>query len=178
MSVADYGVLNLFQSYLWIFALALTLSLHVAIGRYIYLPGAAFESFLGTTLLSVGSVFVIGAIVILVFADASSRLLGLPSLLLPLMLVIVAGQVAESLMTQITIHDQRSDLLLRIVAGKAMVSLVLSLAFLSVWEKDKFFAVLLADAVANFVLSAIVLMLLRPRIDWKLRRDHLAYMAG
>ena len=69
MSVADYGVLNLFQSYLWIFALVLSLNLHVAIGRYIYLPGAAFESFLGTTLISVGAVFVVGAIGILVFAN-------------------------------------------------------------------------------------------------------------
>lgn len=177
MSVADYGVLNLFQSYLWIFALVLSLNLHVAIGRYIYLPGAAFESFLGTTLLSVGVVFVVGAIAILVFADATSGMLGLPQLLLPLMLVTVAGQIAESLMTQIAIHDQRGDLLLRIVAGKAMVSLSLSLALLSVWVSDKFLAVLLADAIASFMLSAIVLMLLRRRIEWTLRRVHLAYMA-
>lgn len=177
MSVPDYGVLNLFQSYLWIFALALSLNLHVAIGRYIYLPGAAFESFLGTTLLSVGAVFVVGAIAILAFADVASGMLGLPPLLLPLMLVTVAGQIVESLMTQIAIHDQRGDLLLRIVAGKAMVSLSLSLVLLSVWYSDKFFAVLLADAVASFMLSAIVLMLLRRRIEWTLRRGHLAYMA-
>lgn len=177
MSVPDFGVLNLFQSYLWIFALVLSLNLHVAIGRYIYLPGAAFGSFLGTTLLSLGAIFVVGAIAILVFADATNEMLGLPPLLLPLMLVTVAGQIAESLMTQIAIHDQRGDLLLRIVAGKAMVSLSLSLALLSVWESDKFFAVLLADAIASFMLSAIVLMLLQRRIEWSLRRAHLTYMA-
>lgn len=177
MSVADYGVLNLFQSYLWIFALVLSLNLHVAIGRYIYLPGAAFESFLGTTLISVGAIFVVGAVGILVFANITSGMLGLPPLLLPLMLVTVAGQIVESLMTQITIYDQRGELLLRIVAGKAMVSLSLSLMLLSVWDSDKFFAVLLADAVASFVLSAIVLVLLRRRIEWTLRRVHLAYMA-
>lgn len=177
MIVADYGVLNLFQSYLWIFALVLSLNLHVSIGRYIYLPGAAFGSFLGTTLLSVGAVFVVGTIAVLVFADATSGLLGLPQLLLPLMLLTVAGQLFESLMTQIAIHDQRGDLLLRIVAGKAIVSLSLSLVLLSVWESDKFFAVLLADAIASFVLSAVVIMLLQRRIEWTLRRVHLAYMA-
>lgn len=177
MSVPDYGLLNLFQSYLWIFALVLSLNLHVAIGRYIYLPGAAFESFLGTTLISVGAIFVVGAIAILTFADTTSGLLGLPPLLLPLMLVTVAGQIAESLMTQIAIYDQRGEVLLRIVAGKSMVSLSLSLVLLSIWESDKFFAVLLADAIASFVLSAIVLMLLRRRIEWTLRRVHLAYMA-
>jgi len=62
MGVADYGVLNLFQSYLWIFALVLSLNLHVAIGRYIYLPEAEFESFLGTTLLSVGGCLLLVAL--------------------------------------------------------------------------------------------------------------------
>lgn len=177
MSVADYGVLNLFQSYLWIFALVLSLNLHVAIGRFIYLPGAAFESFLGTTLISVGAIFIFGAIGILAFANITSGMLGLPPLLLPLMLVTVAGQIVESLMTQIAIYDQRGELLLQIVAGKAMVSLSLSLMLLAVWDSDKFFAVLLADAVASFVLSAIVLVLLRRRIEWTMRRVHLAYMA-
>ncbi len=177
MSVADYGVLNLFQSYLWIFALALSLNLHVAVGRYIYLPDAAFESFLGTTLLSGGAVFAVGSIVILTLADTTSVMLGMPQVLLPLMLVTVAGQLAESLMTQIAIHDQRGDLLLRIVAGKAAVSLGLSLVLLLIWGEDKFLAVLLADAIASLVLSAAVFMLLRHRIEWTLRRDHLTYMA-
>lgn len=177
MGVADYGVLNLFQSYLWIFALVLSLNLHVAIGRYIYLPDAAFESFLGTTLLSVGAVFVVGSIAVLAFADTTSVTLGLSQLLLPLMLVTVAGQIVESLMTQIAIHDQRGELLLRIVAGKAVISLSLSLALLLVWGGDKFFAVLLADAFASLILSVVVLVLLRSRIEWTLRLDHLSYMA-
>lgn len=177
MGVADYGVLNLFQSYLWIFALVLSLNLHVAIGRYIYLPEAEFDSFLGTTLLSLGAVFVVGSIVVLVFADVASVMLGLPQLLLPLMLVTVAGQIVESLMTQIAIHDQRGGLLLRIVAGKAVFSLCLSLALLLLCGGDKFFAVLLADAFASCILSVIVLVLLRRRIEWTLRLDHLTYMA-
>lgn len=176
MSVTDYGVLNLFQSYLWIFALVLSLNLHVAVGRYIYLPEAVFESFLGTTLLSVGTIFSVGTLAILAFADSTSVLIGMPQVLLPLMLVTVVGQIAESLMTQVTIHDQRGGLLLRIVAGKAMVSLCLSLTLLLVWEGDKFLAVLLADAIASLVLSTAVLLLLRHRVEWTLRRDHLTYM--
>ena len=177
MSVNDYGSLNLFQSYLWIFALVLSLNLHVAVGRYIYLPGAACDSFLGTTLLSVGAIFAVGSIVILAFADATSAMLGMPQVLLPLMLVTVAGQIAESLMTQIAIHDLRGGLLLRIVAGKAVVSLGLSLALLFVWGEDKFLAVLLAEAIASLVMSVVVLMQLRHRVEWTLRRDHLTYMA-
>jgi len=122
-------------------------------------------------------VFVVGSIAILAFAEPTSVMLGLPQLLLPLMLVTVAGQIVESLMTQIAIHDQRGDLLLRIVAGKALISLSLSLVLLFVWGGDKFFAVLLADAFASLILGVVVLVLLRGRIEWTLRPDHLTYMA-
>lgn len=177
MSVTDYGSLNLFQSYLWIFALVLSLNLHVAIGRYIYLPGAVFESFLGTTFLAVGAVFAVGSIVILALGDATSAMLGVSHVLLPLMLVTVAGQIAESLMTQIAIYDQDGGGLLRIMAGKAVVSLGLSLALLLAWGDDKFQAVLMADAIASLMLTAAVIFQLRHRVEWTLRRDHLIYMA-
>lgn len=177
MSVTDYGVLNLFQSYLWIFALVLSLNLHVAVGRYIYLPDARLDSFLGTTLLSVGGVFATGAILLGVFADTTAAALGLPVITLPLMLITVAGQVAESLLTQIAIHDQRSDLLLRVVAGKAVLSLGLGLGLLLAWNADKFLAVLVADAAASLLLTAVVLVLLRPRIVWTWHRAHVSYMS-
>lgn len=177
MGVVDYGVLNIFQSYLWIFVLALSLNLHVAIGRYIYQPEALLESFLGTTLLSVGAVFFVVSIVIFTFADLISVMLGLPKLLLSLMLVVVAGQIVESLMTQITIYDRRGGLLLRIVMGKAVISLSLSLMLLQVWESSKFFAVLFADAIASLMLCVVIVAILRSRIKWTLRLDHLAYMA-
>jgi O-antigen/teichoic acid export membrane protein len=176
MSVADYGVLNLFQSYLWIFALALSLNLHVAVGRYIYLPGATLDSFLGTTLLSVGAVFALGAGLLSVFADGTAAALGLPAVTLPLMLAAVAGQIAESLLTQLLIYDQRSDLLLRVVAGKAVLSLALGVALLLAWDSDKFLAVLVADAAASFGLTAVVLALLQQRIAWAWRREHVTYM--
>ncbi len=177
MSVPDFGLLNLFQSYLWIFTITLSLNLHIAVGRYIYLPEAAFESFLGTSLISVGAIFTAGSIVVVMFADATSVMLGIPQTLLPLMLVIVFGQIAESIMTQITIHDKRGGLLLKIVAGKAIFSLGLSLSLLFVWREDKFLAVILADGIANLVLSAVVLFLLRSRVVWTLKWDHLLYIA-
>ena len=46
MSAGDYGVLTLFQSYLWILLLVLSMNLHVALGRYIYKPSAEVESLL------------------------------------------------------------------------------------------------------------------------------------
>jgi O-antigen/teichoic acid export membrane protein len=172
MSVTDFGSLNLFQSYLWVFVIVLSLNLHVAVGRYVYAPDVSFQSFLGTVLFSLGIIFVAGTITMTVFEDAISLRIGIPSVVLPLMLLIVAGQIAESLITQITIHDERGEVLLCIVGGKALVSLCLSLTFLIFWGGEKFLAVLYGDAIASLILCISVLVLLWQRIEWSLRRDH------
>lgn len=177
MSVGDYGLLNLFQSYIWIFVLALSLNLHVGVGRYIYLPSADTGRFLGTTLLAVGGVFVVGAIGAMLLAPRAEVLLGLPMVALPAMLAIVAGQIAESLLTQVAIHDQRSGLLLRAVAGKALLSLALAISLLVARPGAGWLAVLVADAASSLLMVTIVLAVLWPRIEWVWRAEHLAYMA-
>ena len=178
MSVKDYGILNLFQSYLWIFTLLLSFNLHVAVGRYIYLIDAEIESFLGTTLLSVGFVFLCGSTGLFMFYDTTSELIGLSPFLLPLMLVIVSGQISESLITQITIYYRRGNLLFWIVASKALISLCFSIVLLFGWKNGQFFAVLLAESLASLILTTIVFILLRNTIKWKFKRSHLEYMAS
>ena len=177
MSVADYGVLNLFQSYLWLFALALSLNLHVAVGRHIYAPDADTGAFLGTTVQSVGAIFIAGSLLVLAGRDALSQALGLPAVVLPLMLAVVFGQLAESLLTQVATHDRRSGLLLNVVAAKALGTLGGSLGLLWLLPSDKFLAVLMADAATSVLLGLFVAVLLRHRIAWTFRRKHLAYMA-
>lgn len=177
MSVADYGVLNLFQSYLWIFALALSMNLHVAVGRHIYQPNADTGAFLGTTVLSVGTIFVTGSLLVLAGRDFLSDRLGLPATALALMLAVVLGQLVESLLTQVATHDRRSGLLLAVVATKALSTLALSLALLWLLPSDKYLAVLLADATTSVLLALFSAALLRRRIIWTFRAEHLAYMA-
>ena len=56
-------------------------------------------------------------------ADTVAEMSGLPASLLPLMVVTIMGQIAELLLTQITIRDQRGFLLLKVVLSKAVLSL-------------------------------------------------------
>jgi O-antigen/teichoic acid export membrane protein len=178
MTVHDYGVINLFTSYLWIFAIVMSLNLHTGIGRYIYNEDADFNSFLGTTLLAIGAIYLTAALVVIVRLESISQLLGMPRQVVLLMLAVVLGQIVESLFTQVAIFHQRSPLLLKVVASKAFATLALSMGLLLGMDSQKFLAVLYADAIASLVLVAYVLRGFRATIRWSFRIDHLRYMAG
>lgn len=176
MSIQDYGVLNLASSYLWIFGILMTLNLHTGIGRYIYTDDGDFASFLGTTLIAITAIFVVCSIAIWLQISNIESLIGLPRNVIWLMLVLVAGSVAESIFTQIAIHDQKSSQLLWVVCAKALGTLVASLAILFMIEQNKYLAVLYADALINLLLVIYILWTFRGKVKFNFGHNHLAYM--
>lgn len=177
MSVADYGVLNLSQSYLWIFVLVLSLNLHVSVGRYIYEPNAEEGPFLASTVIAVGVLFFIGSIGIYFASDRLVGWLNLPFSAIMLMLAIVLGALAESLLTQLAIHDHRGGLLFISLASKALLSFLGCVILLHVLTEKKYMAILLAESFASVGLCFFVAYLLRRRIVWRPRKADVLYMA-
>ncbi|WP_275667804.1 oligosaccharide flippase family protein [Parvibium lacunae] len=177
MNVSDYGVLNLTQSYLWIFVLILSFNLHVSVGRYIYEPGASEGPFLASTILAVGLVFFLGIVVIFFNSARVSSLLDLPLKAIVLMIVGVMGMLAESLLTQLMIRDQRSSLLLIAITIKAIFSFIFCIYFLSVLSTEKYMAILIAESIASLGLCIYTGYFLRRRIVWKMSFSNFIYMA-
>lgn len=177
MAVQDYGLINLFMSYLWIFTIVMSLNFHVGIGRYIYSEGAEYGSFLATSLLAIGIIYLATAAAILFYLDYFSLALGLPRQVVLLMLFIVLGQIAESLFTQMTIFHQRSSLLLKVVSIKASATFLLSIWLLHTMRDEKYLAVLYSDAVASLGILVYVLGSLWPTLRWSIKINHIRYLA-
>jgi O-antigen/teichoic acid export membrane protein len=176
MSVSDYGMLSLFTSYVWIFAITLSLNLHTALGRYVYLPNGDLPLFLGTLQMVIGVMFVLGATVILLAENYVNLWTGLPEALLPLLLAVVASQLAESLLTQWAIYRQESTLLVRAVAIKAVMTLVLAISMLLVMPSERFFAVAGADAALSICMLAYITgVVFRKETRWRFQWSLLAY---
>lgn len=172
MTIEDYGVLNLFTSYLWIFVIIMSLNLHTSVGRYIYTPDADFGRFLGTTLLAIGAIYLFTVTVILAGLGPVAQFLGLPAPVIALMFLVVLGQIAESLFTQITIFHQRSASLLRVMLLKAMVTFALGMVLLATMQSERYLAVLYADAAVSLAMLAFVLIRLWPQVHWSFRWHH------
>jgi O-antigen/teichoic acid export membrane protein len=178
MTVQDYGVLNLFVSYLWIFAIVMSLNMHTAIGRYIYSEGAEFDSFLTTSLMAIGSIYLIAGTIVLFYLDRFSLLLGLPSQVVILMLFVVLGQIAESLFTQVAIFHQRSSHLLKVVSIKALLTFLLSFGLLHTMNNEKYLAVLYSDAAASLAILVYALSSLLVSVRWSIRANHMRYIVS
>lgn len=176
MTVQDYGVINLFMSYIWIFAIVMSLNLHTGIGRYIYSVDAEFGSFLGTSLLAIGAIYLTAVIVVLFYLDHFSMLLGLPRQLVFLMLFVVGGQIAESLFTQVAIFHQHSSLLLKVVSIKAAATFLLSIGLLFILNSEKYLAIVYADAIASSFIFVYVLGSLRATVRWTFKVNHFRYL--
>lgn len=176
MTVQDYGVINLFMSYIWIFAIVMSLNLHTGIGRYIYSVDAEFGSFLGTSLLALGAIYLAAIIVVLFYIDHFSRLLGLPRQLVFLLLFVVGGQIAESLFTQVAIFHQHSSILLKVVSIKASATFILSIGLLIILNSEKYLAIVYADASASFLIFVYVLGSFRGTVRWTFKVNHFRYL--
>lgn len=178
MTVEDYGVLNLFVSYLWIFAIVMSMNMHVAIGRYIYIENAEIDSFLTTSLTAIGFIYLITGTVVLFNLERFSMLLRLPSQVVILMLLVVLGQIAESLFTQVAIFNERSSYLLKIVSIKALCAFFLSIGLLNTMNNEIYLAVLYSDAITSLAILIYVLRSLLVSIRWSFKVSHMRYIVN
>lgn len=163
---AEYGVVSLFYSYIWILGIAFTLNLHTGIGRFIYDKQYNANELVGTTLLAVGASFVIWLAVGLSAQIPIASLLNLPVSLIPLLMAVTAGQIAESLLVQILTARKKSGKLLAIIAIRSLGSLVVTVVFLGLMASEKYLAVIYAEGIFSLLLVIYLLATFRNDLPW------------
>lgn len=163
---AEFGVVSLFFSYIWILGIVLTLNLHTGIGRFIYDKQHRIGELVGTTLLAVGVLFAVGVVVATLDVSRFAALLNLPAASAPFLFAVAAGQVAESLIVQVLTAREHSGRLLVAIATRSLGSLAATVALLYALPSDKYFAVIYAEGTLSLMLVIYLLMLLRTDRPW------------
>jgi len=164
---ADYGVVSVFFAYIWILGIALTLNLHVGIGRFIYDKQYKLNELVGTTMLSNGVLLGIWLAALHVASVPIASLLNLSESLLPLLVVVSVGQVVESLLLQILTARQQSGKLFAIMAIRSLSSLATTVFLLSVMSSDKYLAIIYAESIFSLLLLGYLVTMLRQDRPWR-----------
>lgn len=176
---AEYGVVSVFFAYIWILGIALTLNLHVGIGRFIYDKQYKINELVGTTLLSNGVLLGVWLAALHVASVPIAALLSLSESLLPLLVVVAVGQVVESLLLQILTARQQSSKLFAIVAVRSLSSLAATVVLLSVMSSDKYLAIIYAESIFSLLLLGYLVAMLRQdrpwRFSWQVLRAYCTY---
>jgi O-antigen/teichoic acid export membrane protein len=108
-------------------------------------------------------------VVLLNFNQLASQL-NLPVFTVPFLIIIVAGQVAESLIIQVLTAREQSARLLIVVAYRSIGSMAATVLLLYTISTEKYFAVIYAEAISSLMLIAYLFMMLRKDRPWTFSR--------
>ena len=166
LTPTEFGMISLFFSYLWLFGIALTLNLHTAIGRYIYDENYKGGELVGTTVISLTLLFILGSSCLLMYQDSFSSWLNLPASTLVYLVFSVLGQISESLLIQIKTARKESGTLLNALALRSISCVVVTVTLFYVLAKEKYLAVLVSEAMMSVLITLYLITLLTRDRPW------------
>lgn len=174
MPAADFGVLSLFLSYIWIAATLMSLNLYTGVGRILFDPEVEPRRLIGTSLIMIGGIYGLMWLVLLLIWHPLAQFLNLPAAALLLIPVVVAGYVAESLITQILIFQRKSAVLLLMTGFRAVATIAIAILLVSQFPDQKYMGVVIAESLSAVGFLAAVGFVLRKHVIFRFDRSYAA----
>lgn len=177
LTEADYGIVAVFNAYVGIFLIILSLNAHTAVSRYYYEETDDFDEFVGTTLVLLGLIFGVTVLLFTASYRHIADLLELPGLLPLYMVIICLLEVLRSVYIQILIPRKKSGevALIRVVNGFALI--IVAVALVYTLEENRYLGRIWARLLISFIFSFYFMVKMRDYFKFSLRYDHLKYIA-
>ena len=178
LSTADYGLFQIFQTYVALGAALLTLNFHGAVIRYRFEESDDFPAFVGTSL--GGSLLLVSLsfLVLLIFAEGVSNRLGIPSsLLLPLY---PATFLMALFMTYqgVCVANKRSASLTTLNASRSYIAFAAGVALIFLFTDRPYLGPVVGSIVASLLVGLLIARRLAGEIRWAPRPAHVRYILG
>jgi O-antigen/teichoic acid export membrane protein len=123
-------------------------------------------------------IFTAFIIVVALNLNKLSSILSLSVFSVPFLIIIVAGQVAESLVIQVLTAREQSARLLSVVGYRSIASMAATVLLLYTISSEKYLAVIYAESLSSLFLIAYLLKMLRNDMPWTFSRAVLKDFIG
>ena len=178
LSVEDYGVVNVFMSYVGVVAVLLTLSSEVSISRYYYDSNNEddFKRFVGT---SVRFTFFILACTIFFFIlglNAISNITDLPKLLTLCLIPVALYKITNSVFTQIYNPLMQSKKIAVVSSIQSYLAFALSVVCIVVIDDNKYYGYILGNILAMLLLGSYMINQIKPYYDHCFDKHYIPYI--
>lgn len=173
----EYGIVAVFNAYLAIFLIVLSLNAHTAVGRYYYEKTDDFGEFVGTTLILVGLILGITTPLFILLYRQVADVMQLPGSL-PIYLVITCLLIIiNEVYLQILIPQRRSKevALIRTVRGYAYVSV--AILFVFSLKENRYLGQIWANLLISFIFSIYFLIKIKECSKFILKSKYIIYIA-
>lgn len=177
MSVEEFGVLNLYMSYIWIFVIIFSLNLYTSIGRYIYENYNDFNSFFSMDIILILLILTFFTCILFYNIEYFELLLRLPIDVIFILIVVVVAIILENIFIQIMIYNKQSGIVFKITFLKSIAVFVFSLVFMSFLINDrKYLSIIYADLLVSLFLIIFITLKLKKYFIFKYKINHIKYM--
>ena len=176
LTVEDYGVISLFNSYLLLFLPILTLNSYTSVGRYYYEDNDDFNSFFGSNINFVFLILAVSTILLLTFKPIVLNFIDLSDSIFYLLLFMVWFKVLSSLYQQICQPRLKSkEMAIRMIT-EAYGGFLLSIILIYCFSDNRAFGKILGQTVMAGLLSVFFVKSLLRYYTFSFKRKHIKYV--
>ena len=173
----DYGIVAVFQAYIGIFLVILSLNAHTAVTRYYFENKDDFKGFVGTTLSFVGLMFGFFAPFFIIFYRQIGEITQLTGILPIYLMIGCLFSVVAEIYVHILIPQKKSKEVALIRIAKGYTYVLISIVFVYFLEENKYLGRIWASLLVGFIFSIYFLLKMRSFLKPHLKRSHLKYTA-
>jgi O-antigen/teichoic acid export membrane protein len=173
----DYGIVAVFQAYIGIFLVILSLNAHAAVTRYYFENKDDFEGFVGTTLSFVGLLFGVFAPFFIIFYRQIGEIIQLTGILPIYLMICCLFSILSEIYVHILIPQKKSKEVALINIAKGYTYVLISIVFVYFLEENKYLGRIWASLLVGFMFSIYFLWKMQPSLKLHLTRSHLTYTA-
>ncbi|MBN1901431.1 oligosaccharide flippase family protein [Candidatus Sumerlaeota bacterium] len=177
-SQSDYGVVSVFNAYIGIITIILSLNAHTSIGRYYYENKDNYKEFLGTSMIVVGVIFSIMSLISLLFKDQISQIINLPPHLLKYMIVISLFFIIYNIYYQILIPRKKSReaSILSIIKGYS--GFIIAVPIILLMKENRYMGQIWASLLTGLFISIVISRRIHKQITFIFNPEHLKYIVN
>ncbi len=179
MTVAEYGVMQVFLSMIGIVHVLLTLNAEVAVSRYYYdaKDDQDFKEFVTTTIKVTFRIWCAMVAIMLLCTPWLSNVLSFSQLLTIAMIPVASYQAINSIFTQIYQPLLQSKKIAIVSSVQAYLAFGLSAFFMLMLKEDRYYGYVYGTIVAMILLSVYLSNQIRPfYVKCKINKEHLRYI--
>lgn len=176
----DYGIINIFATYVQIFAILLILNFKGAIARYYYERKQDYKQFVGLSLSIVAAIFSFSIAGFLLFPGKISGWLDLPVSVIPYFIPAVLLAIVSSVFRQVMMPRKRTKKIMKLDITQTYIGFGLAVIFILMQNDELYLGRLRSIAVVFIVFGFIKMreVLKYTSFNFKFNKHHIKYIAN
>lgn len=178
LSVEDYGIVNVFMSFVSIVAVMLTLSSEVSIGRYYYdaKDEEDFKRFVGTSIRLTTIILLVTTFIFIVGLNIISKIINLPPRLSLCLIPVALFNITNSIFTQIYNPQMKSKKIAIVSSVQSYLAFVLSIVCIILIQEEKYYGYVYGHIIAMLLLGTYMVKQISPFFTNCFEKQYVPYI--